>query len=412
MNSKEEEWYIGIELGSRFTMASYYRSQMKEPETKSPVAGAQTYRIPTALCKRKGIGQWYFSEEARKLAKTEEGIFIGDLLERARNHETIEAEETYEARELLLVFLRKVIRMVMPAKGAEGVTRCVFSLEKVTGEITELVQWMCGKLGLEEEQIMIQDNQESFYAYAVSQEKELWLYEVVLFYYGEKGLFQYTLLHDKKTSPQVSRVTEQYLGELSQHPAERDQEFAGMVQKALDGKIVSSVYLVGEGFEGDWLKSSLQMICRGRRAFQGKNLYTKGACYAGVMEEHPRERETVYFCSYKTTRNIFLKTERGGREYMYPFVEAGKNLHQMNAVCRILLEGEPVLDIWFQHPGSKEAVIETMELEGLKPAEQKGCRLELCISSLEGQKLFLKVKDIGLGEILPGSGREWEFDLG
>lgn len=412
MNPKEEEWYIGIELGRRFTMASYYRSRMKEPETKSPVAGAQTYRIPTALCKRKGIGQWYFSEEASRLAETEEGIFIGNLLERARNHEAVEAEETYEARELLLVFLRKVMRMVMPAKGAEAVTKCVFSIEKVTAEMTALVLWVCGKLGLEEEQILIQDNQESFYAYAVSQEKELWLYEVILFYCGEKGLFQYTLHHDKKTSPQVSQVREQYLGELPRESKARDLEFAGLAQEAVNGKIVSAVYLVGEGFEGDWMKESLQIVCRGRRAFQGKNLFTKGACYAGVMAEHPRERDTVYFCSYKTTRNIFLKTEQSGREYMYPFVEAGKNLHQMNEHCRILLEGDPVLDLWFQHPGSREAVIETMELEGLQPSEQKGCRLELCIRSSGEQKLLLRVKDIGLGEIQPGSGREWEFDLG
>lgn len=412
MNPKEEEWYIGIELGNRFTMASYYRSQMKEPETRSPVAGAQTYRIPTALSKRKGIGQWYFSEDAVRPAETEEGIFIGNLLERARNHETIDAEETYEAKELLLVFLRKVMRMVMPAKGAEGVTKCVFSVERVTAEITALVLWICEKLGLDNSQVIIQDNLESFYAYAVSQERELWMYEVVLFYYGENGLFQYTLLHDKKTSPQVCRVTEQYMGELSRESEMRDQEFAGIIRETLNGKIVSSVYLVGEGFEGDWMKESLQVVCRGRRAFQGKNLFTKGACYAGVMAEYPKEQETVYFCSYKTIQNICLKTEWREREFMYLFVEAGKNRHQINERCRILLEGEPALDVWFQHPGSREAVIETMELYGLQPIEHRGCRLELCISSFGEQKLLLKVKDIGLGEILPGSGQEWEFDLG
>ncbi len=414
MRPGEEEWYIGIELGSRFTMASYYRNGMKEPETKGLVAGSQIYRIPTAICKKNGIGQWYLGEEAEKLAENQEGTYIDHLLEKAVQGKNIEveAEETYEAIELLQVFLRKVMRMVLPGKGVNAVTRCVFTVEQATADIAEVILALSQRMGLKREQMLIQDNRESFYAYAVSQEAVLWMYDVVLFSCENEDVSSWMLTHDKKTIPQISAVTEKYLGELPKESSQRDKAFQEMIQETLGKKMVSAVYLAGEGFEGEWMKESLQMLCRGRRAFQGRNLYTKGACYAGVMDAHPEKLESIYFCDYKTRRNIFLKASRKDREYMYPLVEAGKNIYQIEEAFQLLLEGEPALDIWLQNPDGKEAVIESLELEGLIPAEDKACRLGIQINGEPEGRLLVRIKDIGLGEIRPGSNQEWEYEVG
>lgn len=405
MRPEEEEWYIGIELGKEWTMVSYYSAGIKEPETKGLVAGSQSYRIPTALGKKRGISQWYLSEKP-------EGIYIDHLLEKAIEAKSVEAEETYEARELLLVFLRKVIRMVLPGKGIGAVTRCVFTVEEISEGLTEMLLTFSEMLGLKPEQVVIQDNKESFYAYAVSQEPELWLYEVALFSCEDRKVTYWEMTHDKKTTPQVSTVREQYLGELPEEKEAKDKAFLQMLEKTLNGRIISAVYLVGDGFEGDWMKTSLQMICRGRRAFQGKNLYTKGACYAGVMDVHSEKLETIYFCNYKTRKNIFLKALDKEREYMYPLAEAGKNRYQIKKKCCILLEGEPILDVWIQHPGTKKAVIESLELQGLEPITGKGCRLEIQIKGSGEAGLQLLVRDIGLGKILPGSNQEWEYEVG
>lgn len=405
MRPEEEEWYIGIELGNAWTMVSCYGAGMKEPETKGLVTGSQSYRIPTAICKKPGISQWYLSEKP-------EGLYIEHLLERAASGEVIEAEGEYEAKELFLIFLRKIMRMVLPGQGIGVVTKCVFSVEQVNREVTELLMECSQILGMKPEQIVIQDNKESFYAYAVSQERELWLYEVALFSCENQKVTYWEMNHDKHTAPQVSRVVEQQLGELPKESSERDKAFAGMIQKTLSGRIISAVYLIGDGFEGGWMKESLQQVCRGRRAFQGKNLFTKGACYAGVMEVHPEKRETVYFCNYKTRKNICLRASDKDREYMYSLVEAGQNRYQVQKTCCILLEGEPALDVWIQSPGKKEAVIESLELQGLEPAEGKGCRLEVKVRGNVQENLQLTVRDIGLGELLAGSNQEWEYEIG
>lgn len=367
MKPEEEEWYIGIEIGSKWTMASFYQNEMKEPETQSTVAGSQNYRMPAVI-----DGQQQLEEET----------------------------------------LRKVMRLVLPRKGVTAVTRCVFSVEQVTGAISKALLSFAEGIGLRPEQVLIQDNKESFYAYAVSQEPELWMYEVVLFSGEKDEIVCRKLQHDKKTTPQISTVTEQYIGSLPVEDSSRDVEFQKMAESVLEGRIVSAVYLIGEAFEGGWMKEALQTICRGRRAFQGKNLYTKGACYAGVVDAHSEKRETIYFCPYKTKQNVFLKAADKEREFMYPLAEAGKNIYQIQKKTCILLEGEPVIDIWLQYPGKKEAVIESLELQGLIPEQERGCRLELQVTGELGAGLMIRVKDIGLGELLPGSRREWEYEIG
>lgn len=412
MKPAEGEWYIGIETDSRWTQVSCYHRNLAEPETKSTVAGTELYRIPTAICKRKLTGQWCFGEEATRLAKRGEGFYVDNLLNRALQQEAVQLDKEYQAEDLFLVFLRKVLRIALPARGTEAVTKCVFSLEKVTEELTGLFQKLAPRLGLGKEQLVIQDNRESFYAYAVCQKPELWQYDVMLFSNSSQGLLQQNLSCNRNTKPRIATVEETFLGDLPEEMEKRDQAFAKIVQDAMAGKIVSSVYLIGSGFEGNWMKESLQVVCRGRRAFQGKNLYTKGACYAGMLAVHQEEAETVYFCDYKVKEHIFIKVTQGDGTCFYPLVEAGSNHHQIEKELRIILEGEALLELWMQQPGSREARIESLELPGLMVSDHRRCRLSLSLGAGEGSKILLKIRDLGWGELHPGTGQEWEYEIG
>ena len=72
----------------------------------------------------------------------------------------------------------------------------------------------------------------------------------------------------------------------------------GILKDCFRGHIVSSVYLTGDGFDGDWMKQSVAFLCQGRRAFVGKNLYSKGACYAALCSEQQENWDYVYPVSY------------------------------------------------------------------------------------------------------------------
>ncbi len=411
MRPTKEEWYIGIEAGRQWTQVSCYHAGAAEPETKSTLAGSQLYQIPTAICKRKQSGQWCIGEEGRRLAETEEGYYAADLLTRALQKETVMLDQAYAAEDLLSVFYRKLLRLALPAKGSGAVTKCVFSLEEITEESVAFLYEFAEKLGFSREQIQIQDHRESLYAYVVSQDESLWKQQVLLFEEEGNGVYCRVLSCNRKTQPMIVEVGEAFLGKLPEDEAQKDKEFAEMVKQALAGRIVTAIYLIGSGFEGDWMKDSLQLVCRNRRAFQGKNLYTKGACYAGALAVHGDKAQTVYFCDYKVQENIMLKAVRGDMEFFYPLVEAGSNRHQVNKQLRILMEGEPMLEVWIQEPGSKEARVENMELSGLTIPEQERRRLSLHVFCGEKGRLFLKAQDLGAGSMRPSREQEWEFEI-
>ena len=70
-------YYIGIDMDDRNAVISYYKAGMREPETLSTIAGSEIYQIPVALIKKRGIGQWFIGEEAKKMALIQNEDVIG-----------------------------------------------------------------------------------------------------------------------------------------------------------------------------------------------------------------------------------------------------------------------------------------------------------------------------------------------
>ena len=90
---------------------------------------------------------------------------------------------------------------------------------------------------------------------------------------------------------------------------DKDAGFLAMAQQAFDKQLVSTVYFVGSAFDGGWMQESLKYICRGRRAFLGKNLYSLGACFVAFQKKET-EREYVYLGDSEFKMNISLKVRK------------------------------------------------------------------------------------------------------
>ncbi len=92
-------------------------------------------------------------------------------------------------------------------------------------------------------------------------------------------------------------------------------------------------------------------------------------------------------------------------------VEAGDNCHQVAKSFRILTEKEAFLDLWIQALDGRGARIERLNLPGLENAKSRRNRLEVSLW-LEGDAAIVKIKDIGWGDLQPGTGLDWEFEIG
>ena len=106
-----------------------------------------------------------------------------------------------------------------------------------------------------------------------------------------------------------------------------DELFDGIIKESLADRQVSTVFLIGDGFKEDWARESLRTLCRGRRGFQGNNLYSKGACYGMLERLSPSEKwkQYVYLGEDKLKSNVGMRALRNGQEAYFAVLDAGSS---------------------------------------------------------------------------------------
>ena len=160
----EQCYYIGIDMDDRNAVISYYKAGMREPETLSTIAGSEIYQIPVALIKKRGIGQWFIGEEAKKMALIQNEDVIGHLLDNALAKKQVTVENiVYEAEELFALYIKKLL-LLASRLGNPGLPDClVITVEALSRELTELFGKVAEDLGLGRSQLILQDRKESLY---------------------------------------------------------------------------------------------------------------------------------------------------------------------------------------------------------------------------------------------------------
>jgi len=236
------------------------------------------------------------------------------------------------------------------------------------------------------------------------------MHDVYLFENDGKNLFYYGLKRNTRTTPQVISIKEsikvpQDLGE------DKDKEFLQLLQRSFENQVVSTVYLIGDGFEGGWMNESLTYLCRGRRAFMGNNLYSKGACYAGYVREYPEGWNYIYMGENEMKFNLSLKVRNRGELAFHTLISAGKNWFETKGECEVILSGAEGIDFWKQLPNSREAVIETLELTDLPTRPDRTTRLRITATPVSDEKIEVQIRDMGFGEIYRSTDKTWKYTM-
>ena len=401
--------YYGIDFGDKSTLVSYFRKGMEEPVTLSTVMGGEVYQIPTYLAKKRGVGQWFFGNDAIRQVQLSLAVGVDGLLEKARNDEYVMIDtEEYPASELLLIYLKKLL-FVQARGGNLPIAKIIITLDVLDETAISLFTVLATRMGLESDQLLLLDHRESFCYYALSQEPKLYLHAVMLFDYSQSNLRQCLLKRNPSTRPQVVNLRFQNLGRMD---FDRDQAFDQIIQRSFTGEIVSSVYLIGDGFDGDWMKQSLKRLCQGRRVFVGKNLYSKGACYGGMIRDGIRDWDFVYIGDNDLKLNVSLKVIDHNEMNFVTLVSAGDSWYDANGEYEVILDGAPSIECWVQRPDSRKARVEKIMLDGLPERENRTTRLRIVAKPSSDKEVVVTVQDLGFGELVPSSGRTWHRNIG
>jgi len=411
---------IGFDLGNTFSQISLLKNGADEPETISVVTGTEAYNIPTVLAKRPGVGQWFYGREAVKYANNG-GILVDSLVEKAiRGEEVVVDNESYDPIALLALFVKRCMGLLNMHVSAKDVEGYMFTVEELSTRMVEVLNKLLALLNLKSDYISYLSHVESIYYYMIHQSRELWQYQVLVLEYNEM-LKSMCFECSKNTEPKVAFIHSENHASIqrmnwSEDEAIRqveadnlDANFLNVVQGILNGRDVTTVYLLGDGFKEEWAKDSLKVLCKNRRVFQGNNLYSKGACLGLRDRLHPSEvsKEHVYLGEEKVKSNIGMRALRGGADSYFAILDAGVNWFEASTDFEIILdEGDEVPFVITSLIGGRVSE-KIIKLDGL-PVRPKGTTLlHIHIEMSRVDVLEIEIEDLGFGQIIKSSGRAW-----
>lgn len=419
---KNKNVFIGYDLSDAYAQISYGMPGIQEPETLAVVTGSEQYNIPVVLYKRKDAGQWFYGKEAQKLAEEENGIKVENLVTLARKGDLVKVgDESYDPAALLTLFVKRSLSLLSIAVPPDNMAGLMFTTTALDKRMAEVFSQIAANLDLKTDRIFYQSHMESFYCYMLYQSAELWSNDVLLFDYYYKGMTAYSLGCNRKTTPKVIFIeTEKYekmklleavpksgMDEFTKR--QLDEMFVEIVKTKCNGKAVSCVYLIGDGFKETWMDESLRYLCRGRRVFQGNNLYSKGACY-GIrkkMQKNETGQEYVLLGMDKLKSNIGMKLLRRGVDSYYAIMDAGMSWYEAGKEFEVILEAGDTVSILLTPLNGREPREINMILEDIPKRPEWTTRLRINASMISENQMSIKVSDLGFGEFFESSGGEW-----
>lgn len=420
---------VGYDLGNEYCQISFATSESGEAQTLSQVAGEEVYNIPTALYKRQGTNQWLYGREAVR-ADGSEGILVENLLSMALGREPVVIDgESFDPVALLALFFKRSLGLL--SQVGSRLAALTITCASLDRGIVDVLLGMVEGAQLKAERIAVQSHEESFYSYMLRQPGDFWISDAMLFHYGRGGMRMMRMGCNRRTTPIVTFVKERIYafpedalpawGEEpvpwepdSERGQELDRAFLEIAQECCGEEPVGSVFLIGDGFSQDWMKESLRFLCRGRRVFQGNNLFSKGACCG--MQERIAPGETgkahVFLGNDKLKANVGMRLLRQGEESYYALLDAGENWYEAEHAMELYLQEGNELALTVTPLAESGAAGRSRQvrivLEGLPgQVSRLGARFFL----KEENRLSVEVKDLGFGEFRSSSGRVWKEEI-
>ncbi|MBP5265198.1 MAG: hypothetical protein J6Z06_00035, partial [Lachnospiraceae bacterium] len=152
-------------------------------------------------------------------------------------------------------------------------------------------------------------------------------------------------------------------------------------------------------------------LCQGRRVFLGKNLYSKGACYAGAIKDGTRDWPFIYIGDNEWKLNLSLKVSDQNEMKFLNLVNAGDNWYESHGECEVILEGSPEIEIWVQRLDNRQSRVEVLELTDLPKRESRMTRLRISAKASSDKQILIEIKDLGFGELAPASNKTWSHTV-
>lgn len=317
---------------------------------------------------------------------------------------------------ILAAFFRKTLSLTKKKYPRESIKKLVVTAEYEDYRFISVVFRALEKLGIGKERALVIDRSQSYIYYVLSQKKELWVNQVGMFEFQKDRLLYFQMQTDRSRRPMLVRVLvkdyHDYAELLSGEEHSQEEKasiFEGMVQGAIHGQIITSLYMTGEGFADGFADDVMKRLCVGRHLFQGDNLHVCGACYmAGEAGGEKKIEPFVYLGEDMVSSYISIQAYTDAKEQEILLAKAGMPWYQIDEELDLIPDGDHELEIHIKNAVTREKTIHFIPMEGILNRVDRKTRISMRIRFAGADRCIITVRDKGFGELFPSSYRIWE----
>lgn len=418
--SEERTLLVGVDLCEDVSQITCFNAVTFESESIGVNGDIDKCMIPTVLFYKRETGDWTYGEEAYQWNREQDGILVKGLLDKAsRNDRVMIDGREYEPEFLIEKFLKRLLGLLKMEHPNNTIRSLVVTVREKNMLLIQRIYEALQNLGISKVRANVQSHEQCFVNYAMNQPKELRVSDMVLFDFDDVGLKYYQISVNRRTEPHTVLLKKRDFSEILPYQMLLDESnmenaaylFESLAQNALHKQIVSTVYVTGKGFQGNWCKEVLKKLCLGRRVFAGQNLYAKGAGYAARESVgEGKLKEYLYLGEEMVPVNISMPLFANGVEQDCLLVEAGTAWYNAATTVSFIPDGEIEIELIFEHVTEQQAEHHFISLDGLWNINRK-TRVEMTIDFLDVNTCVVRVNDRGFGDMIPSSNRVWEKEI-
>lgn len=404
---------VGIDLGNEMTQMSIVNPKTNLVESIVLDGESGDTSIPTVLALTTNK-DWVYGREALDCGYNQGGYIVRGLLDGKGPSVTILGTEISKVL-LLERYLRKILLLLKREYPENIILKLVITINTLEVALIEQLYEALAKLGILKDRVRIISHAQSYLYFALSQKKELWMNDVALFDLDDAGLMYYQISVDRRNRPMIVGLQCKDFKEVLRYEAvvkkneNIEYMFENIALNAMHKQIISTIYLTGKGFTGEWVRTCLHSLCNGRRVFVGQNLYCYGACYA-AREDATGEKfgDFVFFSEETLPVSISMKLYANAKEEERVILPAATAWYEANRTFHVILDREAELQFVVRDMLKKTTQTKILSLDGLESKMERGNRVEIRITCLDNEAIVITVKDMGFGEFNPSTNRVWE----
>lgn len=409
-----DELILGIDLCDSYSQISIFSSAKNAPEPFLMGSDEASCLIPTVLCKMRGEENWLIGSEAYRRALMGEGTMVDKLVKLLHKDGSATIEGTqYSAVTLMGHYIEQLLALPRAKYGIRDVRCVAFGLKDLNPDLLDRLTAACDQVGLSRDKIRFLSHTECFSYYVASQPKELWPNMVVGFDLTDAGLDYFELRAIRGRRPQILEARREPLDEafdldiLETPVGERmaDTILSNCADRMLTKKLVSSVFLTGEGFTSvKWAPDFVKKICNKRKVFGGQHLFSDGACFIAYDSTLPESAYPyVCICEGRLASSISLYAVKDGRNEQIMLANAGSNWYESRVSAEFILDDVHSLDLIITPFSTQRVETISISLSELPARPNKTTRIQVILSFASENHVTVRIVDKGFGELFPAS---------